>query len=61
MHDNDLLGSWGIRTMIFPEMVKTVRQGAFRGVKSLKSVVLNEGLEVLGTDDSDEEGDSGVF
>lgn len=35
--------------------------GAFRGVKLLKSVVLNEGLEVLGTDDSDEEGDFGVF
>ena len=40
-----------IRTVIFPKMVRTVRQGAFRGVKSLVSVLLNEGLEVLGTDE----------
>ena len=40
-----------IRTIIFPEMVRTVRQGSFRGVKSLRSVVLNEGLEVLGTEE----------
>ena len=40
-----------IRTIIFPEMVRTVRQGSFRGVKSLKSVVLNEGFETLGTEE----------
>ena len=40
-----------IRTIIFPNMVRTVRQGSFRGVKSLKSVILNEGLEVLGTEE----------
>ena len=40
-----------VRTIIFPEMVRTVRQGSFRGVKSLRSVVLNEGLEVLGTEE----------
>ena len=44
-------GSDDIRTVIFPNMVRTVRQGAFRGVKSLKSVILNERLEVLGTDE----------
>ena len=40
-----------IRTIIFPNMVRTIRQGSFRGVKSLVSVVLNEGLEVLGTEE----------
>lgn len=40
-----------VRTVIFPEMVRTIRQGSFRGVKSLKSAVLNEGLEVLGTEE----------
>ena len=42
-------GSDGIRTIIFPEMVTTVRQGAFYRVKSLRSAVLNEDLETLGT------------
>ena len=37
--------------MIFPEMVRSIRQGSFYGVKSLVSVVLNEGLEVLGTEE----------
>ena len=40
-----------IRTIIFPNMIRTVRQGAFRGVKSLKSAILNEGLETLGTEE----------
>lgn len=44
-------GPDNIRTMIFPNTVRTVRQGAFRGIKSLKSVMLNEGLETLGTDE----------
>lgn len=44
-------GSDGVRTMIFPSMVRVVRQGAFFGVDSLLSVVLNEGLEALGTDE----------
>ena len=39
-----------IRTMIFPEMVRTVRQGSFHCIKSLRFVVLNEGLETLGTE-----------
>ena len=39
----------GIRTMIFPATVRKVRQGLFCGMKSLVSVVLNEGLEALGT------------
>ena len=44
-------GPGDIRTMVFPNTVRAVRQGAFHSVKSLKSVVLNEGLETLGTDD----------
>ena len=32
-------------------MVRTIRQGSFRGVKSLKSAILNEGIETLGTDE----------
>lgn len=39
-----------IRTIIFPNMVRTVRQGSFSEVKSLRSAILNEGLEMLGTD-----------
>ena len=37
-----------IRTMIFPATVRKVRQGLFCGMKSLVSVVLNEGLEAPG-------------
>ena len=40
-----------IRTIIFPKMIRTIRQGSFRGVKSLKSAILNEGIETLGTDE----------
>lgn len=39
-----------IRTIIFPSMVRTIRQKAFGKVESLRSVILNECLEVLGTD-----------
>ena len=39
----------GPGTAIFPTMGRTVRQDSFRKVKSLRSVVPNEGLEVLGT------------
>lgn len=61
--DTVLGGPDDIRTMIFPNMVKIVRQGAFYCVKSLQSVVLNEGLEVLGTDEYQPDGMwySGVF
>ena len=40
-----------IRTIIFSEGVRTIRQGAFHGVKSLRAALLNEGLETLGTDE----------
>ena len=52
-----------IRTMIFPKMVRIIRQGSFRGVKSLVSAVLNEGLETLGTDEHKLDGEKyfGVF
>ena len=44
-------GPDGIRTMIFPTMVRTVRQGSFCQTRSLRIIILNEGLEVLGTDE----------
>ena len=43
-------GSEGIRTIIFPSALRTIKQGAFSYVRSLQKVVLNEDLEVLGTD-----------
>lgn len=53
----------GIRTVVFPDMVNTIRQGAFNKIGSLRSVILNEGLETLGTDEykSDGKGYLGVF
>ena len=56
-------GSEGVRTIIFPSMLRTVRQGAFYKIKSLLKAVMNEGLEVLGTDEFKPDGDwySGVF
>lgn len=52
-----------IRTVIFPEMVRTVRQGAFNDLLFLRSVILNEGLETLGTDEYRPDGEQypGVF
>lgn len=44
-------GSDGIRTMTFPNTVRTIRQSSFHEAKSLRAVVLNEGLEVLGTEE----------
>lgn len=43
-------GSDGVRTLILPKMVRAVQQGAFYQVESLRSVLLNEGLETLGDD-----------
>ena len=40
-----------IRTIIFSEGVRTIRQGTFHNTKSLRSALLNEGLEILGTDE----------
>ena len=53
----------GIRTVVFPDMVNTIRQGAFNKIGSLRSAVLNEGLKALGTDEykSDGKGYLGVF
>ena len=50
-------GSKGIRTIIFPSMLRTVRQAAFYRIESLWKVVLNEGLEVLGTDELAQDGE----
>ena len=56
-------GSDDIRTMTFPNTVRTIRQSSFHEAKSLRSVVLNEGLEVLGTREHTKEDarDFGVF
>ena len=40
-----------VRTIILPKMVRTVRQGSFCKVQQLRVAVLNEGLEVLGTEE----------
>ena len=40
-------GARDIRTVTFPKTVRWAENGAFRS-KTLKSAVLNEGLEVLG-------------
>lgn len=39
------------RTVIFPPGVRTLGQNAFLMKRSLRSAILNEGLEVLGTDE----------
>ena len=44
-------GSEGVRTIIFPRTIKIVRQAAFCEIESLLKVVMNEGLETLGTDE----------
>lgn len=49
-------GSDDIRTIIFPTMVRTIRQGAFHDVKSLQAALLNEGLEVVGIDEYTKDG-----
>ena len=52
-----------VRTIILPKMARTVRQGSFCKVKPLRVAILNEGLEVLGTDEHRLDGKwySGVF
>ena len=54
--DNVLAGPDNVRTMTFPVTVRIVRQGSFHGITSLKSVVLNDGLGVLGTDECRSDG-----
>ena len=50
-------------TIIFPSTIRTVRQGAFSKAPSLRAVILNEGLKILGTDEykPDETRYFGVF
>ena len=56
-------GSKGIRTITFPRTIKIVRQAALCEIESLLKAVLNEGLEVLGTEELTPEGEYylGVF
>lgn len=41
----------GLRTVTVPSSVRIIHQGAFCKCQSLRKVALNEGLEVLGTDE----------
>ena len=52
-----------IRTMIFPNTVRIVFQAAFNNIRILRSVILNEGLEVLGYGECKPDGTlyAGVF
>lgn len=52
----------GIRTIVFPSTIRTVRQESFGDIQPLWSATLNEGLEVLGTEHSEGAGPYyGVF
>ena len=55
-------GPRNARTIAFPSTVRAVRDGAFGKNGSLRSVVLNEGLETLGgCGDIKEKSHRGVF
>ena len=47
-------GAETVRTIIFPSTTKKILVGAFEDNKYLRSVVLNEGLERIEGDSSDE-------
>ena len=53
----------GVERVVLPASVRVVSQAAFASCGSLSAVVLNEGLEVLGTDDYSKNGSAfyGVF
>ena len=53
----------GLESVEFPESLRTVAQGAFSECMYLKSVKFCEGLEVLGTEEYEEDGKPwrGVF
>lgn len=53
----------GLENVEFPASLRTVDQGAFAECKNLKYAKLNEGLEVLGTDEYTKDGKMyyGVF
>lgn len=58
-----LVGSDKVRTIIFPRMIRIVKNELFYATETLRSVILNEGLEVLGVDEYQADGDlcKGVF
>ena len=63
--DREAFVKSGLENIEFPASLRTVAQTAFYKCKSLKTVKLNEGLEVLGTEEHPD-GDSnrmwyGVF
>ena len=46
----------GLESVETPTSVRTIRQSAFCKCQNLKKAVLNEGLEVLGTDEYPDDG-----
>ena len=54
-------GAKDVITITLPKTVKEVQHAAFYWVASLQSVVLNEGLETLGTSGAASRADDGVF
>ena len=55
--------SSGLESVIIPASVRIIHQGAFAECEDLAEAVLNEGLEILGTEERTGEGElqSGVF
>ena len=53
----------GIENFVAPGSLQTIRQGAFAKCMHIKTVVLNEGLKTLGTDEYPDDGrlQCGVF
>ena len=53
----------GVEQVVLPVSLRTIAQGAFGKCESLKTVKFNEGLEVIGTDEYDDDGGiwPGVF
>ena len=51
----------GLESVTLPSSVRVIRQGAFRKCRRLGIAVLNEGLEVLGTDENQNGDQYGVF
>ena len=53
----------GVEQVVLPVSLRTIAQGAFHKCENLKTVKFSEGLEVLGTDEYDDDGGMwyGVF
>ena len=54
-------GCTGLKTFIAPRSLRTIAQGAFRKCEKLRHVILNDGLEVIGTNEHADNKYYGVF